>query len=190
MSQPQIIPSCSNSNYPITTLRQSVTTIRTGSFIVCSQYKSTNQLRRCSYTYNKILDIYVFNFMSLKSKLMQCSYNKLDVRGSVHHCTIHIKNPTRCNSVSKFYLIFIWRSTCFGRHTAHHHKPKTALASYGFAYVEICWTCGCWTLSESSNYKSNNLPRMQKPEDASAVLGSWWWAVCRPKHVELHIHMK
>ena len=24
-----------------------------------------------------------------------------------------------------------------------------------------------------------------KPEAASAVLGSWWWAVCRPKHVEL-----
>jgi len=27
-----------------------------------------------------------------------------------------------------------------------------------------------------------------KPEAASAVLGSWWWAVCRPKHVELHIN--
>jgi hypothetical protein len=29
-----------------------------------------------------------------------------------------------------------------------------------------------------------------KPEAASAVLGSWWWAVCRPKQVELHINMK
>jgi hypothetical protein len=29
-----------------------------------------------------------------------------------------------------------------------------------------------------------------KPEAASAVLGSWWWAVCRPTHVELHINMK
>ena len=27
----------------------------------------------------------------------------------------------------------------------------------------------------------------KKPEADSAVLGSWWWAVCRPKHVELHI---
>ena len=25
-----------------------------------------------------------------------------------------------------------------------------------------------------------------KPEAASAILGSWWWAVCRPKHVELY----
>jgi hypothetical protein len=36
-------------------------------------------------------------------------------------------------------------------------------------------TC-CWT--------SDNLPRYYaKPEAAYAVLSSWWWAVCRPKHV-------
>jgi len=29
-----------------------------------------------------------------------------------------------------------------------------------------------------------------KPEAASEVLGSWWWAVCRPKHVDLHINME
>jgi len=29
-----------------------------------------------------------------------------------------------------------------------------------------------------------------KPEAASAVLGSRWWAVCRPKHAELQINMK
>ena len=29
-----------------------------------------------------------------------------------------------------------------------------------------------------------------KPEAASEVLGSCWWAVCRPKHVELHINVK
>jgi len=28
-----------------------------------------------------------------------------------------------------------------------------------------------------------------KPEAASAVLGSWWWAVCRPKHVELGVRI-
>jgi len=55
-----------------------------------------------------------------------------DVRGSVHHSKIHIKNSTRCHSVSKFYFIFIWSSTCFGRETAHHQEPKTALAASGF----------------------------------------------------------
>jgi len=57
------------------------------------------------------------------------------------------KNQTRCNNVLKFYYsIFIWSSTCFGQHTAHHQEPKTALATSGFAYVEGCWTCSWWTL--------------------------------------------
>jgi len=35
-----------------------------------------------------------------------------------------------------------------GRHTAHHQEPETALRASGFAYVEGCWTCSCWTLSD------------------------------------------
>jgi len=43
------------------------------------------------------------------------------------------KNPTRCNNLSKmYYSIFIWSSTCFGRHTAQYQEPKTALAASGF----------------------------------------------------------
>ena len=95
------------------------------------------------------------------------------------------KNPTRCNNVSKFYYsIFIWSSTCFGGHTAHHQEPKTALAASGFLYVEGCWTCSWWTLSgtvcltTSTNYTSNSLPRMknqwlpmqfQAPDDGRCV---------------------
>jgi hypothetical protein len=30
-----------------------------------------------------------------------------------------------------YYSIFIWNSTCFGRHSAHHQEPKTALAASG-----------------------------------------------------------
>jgi hypothetical protein len=51
-------------------------------------------------------------------------------------------------NVSKFYYtIFTWSSTCFGRHTARHQDPKTALAASGFSYVKGCWTCRWWTLS-------------------------------------------
>jgi len=46
-----------------------------------------------------------------------------------------------------YYSIFIWSSTCFGRHTAHHQEPKTAMPAYGFSYVEGCWTCSRWTIS-------------------------------------------
>jgi hypothetical protein len=46
-----------------------------------------------------------------------------------------------------YYSIFIWSSTRFGRHAAHHQEPRTALAASGFAYVAGCWTCSCWILS-------------------------------------------
>jgi len=65
-----------------------------------------------------------------------------------------------------YYFTPIWSSTCFGRHTAHHQEPKTALAASGLSYVEGCWTCSWWTLSgtmcltTSTSYTSNNLPRM------------------------------
>jgi len=97
--------------------------------------------------------------------LAKCNCGIFYVRGSVHHSIIHKENPTRCNSVSTFYFVFIWSSSCFGRHAAHHQEPKTALAASGFAYVEGWWTCSCWTMSAtlraSSNYTSNNPPRMQ-----------------------------
>jgi hypothetical protein len=58
------------------------------------------------------------------------------------------KNATRCINVSKFYYsIFIRISICFGRDTAHHQEPKTALATSGFSHVKGCWTCSWWTLS-------------------------------------------
>ena len=105
---------------------------------------------------------------------------------------IHTEKSNKMQQCIKiYYSIFIWSSTRFGRHTAHHQEPKTPLAASGFAYVEVCWTCGCWTLTASRNHTSNNPTRYHaKPEAASAVLGSWWWAVCRPKYVELHINME
>jgi hypothetical protein len=38
--------------------------------------------------------------------------------------------------------------------------------------LELIWVCCGWRTP---------------PTTHSAVLGSWWWAVCRPKRVELHI---
>jgi hypothetical protein len=52
------------------------------------------------------------------------------------------KNPTSCKNVSTFYYsIFIWSSTCFGRHTAHHQEPKTALAVSGFFISRRLFGC-------------------------------------------------
>jgi hypothetical protein len=94
--------------------------------------------------------------------------SRLDVRGSVHHSTIHEQKSNKMQLYIKFYYsIFIWSSTCFGWYTAHHQEPKTALVTSGFLYVERCWTCSWWTLSgtlcltTSTNYTSNNFPRMK-----------------------------
>jgi hypothetical protein len=36
-------------------------------------------------------------------------------------------------------------------------EPKTALATSGFAYVEGCWPCSCWTLIFYVNCTAGNL---------------------------------
>ena len=61
---------------------------------------------------------------------------------------VHKEKSNKMQNVSKFYYsIFIWNSTCFGRHTARHQGPKTALATSGFSYVKGRWTCRWWTFS-------------------------------------------
>jgi len=66
------------------------------------------------------------------------------------------KYTTRCNSVSElYYSLFIRSSTRFGRQTAHHQEPKTALAASGFSYVEGRWTCSWWTLSGTVSVPDN-----------------------------------
>jgi hypothetical protein len=76
----------------------------------------------------------------------------------VDHSTVHTEKSNKMQRCIKtYYSILIWSSTCFGRHTAHHQEPKTALAASGFAYVEGCWTCGCLMLIASSIHTSQQL---------------------------------
>jgi len=75
------------------------------------------------------------------------------------------KNPTRCNNVSKFYYsIFIWSSTGFGWHTTHHQEPKTALVDV-VRHSTVPDNVQQLHVQQPSTY--------EKPEAASAVLGSW-----------------
>jgi hypothetical protein len=87
------------------------------------------------------------------------------------------KNPNKMQQQINFfyYSIFIWSSTFFGRHSAHHQEPKTALAASGFSYMEGCLhvTSGTLCLTTSTNYTSKQPSTYEKPEAASAVLGSW-----------------
>ena len=56
----------------------------------------------------------------------------------------------------------------FRGHTAHHQELKAAQGASGFAYVEGCRTCSCWTFSGSVRQPAT----YAKPEAAGAVLGS------------------
>jgi hypothetical protein len=66
------------------------------------------------------------------------------VKLSSHYRTLKLFHTEIANKMRQcikiYYSMFIWSSTCFGRHTAHHQELKTTLASSGFAYVKGCWT--------------------------------------------------
>ena len=55
-----------------------------------------------------------------------------EVRKSVHHHTIQINQPIRCNSFTSLLLDFMCGSTCFGRFHAHHQELITALTASCF----------------------------------------------------------
>ena len=95
----------------------------------------------CLYENPNFIFIWKFNKMHQCIKILFHIYMKIQI-------SYLYENPTRCNNVSRFYYpVFIWSLTCFGRHTAHHQVPKTALETSGFACVEGWWTCRWWTLS-------------------------------------------
>jgi hypothetical protein len=85
--------------------------------------------------------------------------------------------------------MFIWSSTCFGRHTAHDQEPKLHWQPLVFhTYKVVVRVVGGRCLDNIHQRHVQQPSTYEKPEAASAVLDSWWWAVCLPKHVELHIY--
>jgi len=101
---------------------------------------------------------------------------KLDVRGSVHHSTIHKEKSNKMQQRIIISLFHIYMKLNMFRVT---HRPlsraKTALAASGFAYVEVRWTCSWWTFLGTVPDHQLHVQQpstYEKPEAASAVLGS------------------
>ena len=62
---------------------------------------------------------------------------KLDVRGSVHRNIIHTEITNKMQQCIRiYYYMFIWSSTCFGRHTSHHEEFKNCTSSLWF-YIRV-----------------------------------------------------
>jgi hypothetical protein len=123
--------------------------------------------------------------------------SKHNVCGSVHHGTIHKEKSNKMHQCIKLLLFHIYiKLNMFERLPAHHQEPKTALAAFGFF---ICLRLlDAWMVDVVRHTEPDNIYHLyvqqpstyERPEAASAVLGFWWWAVCRPKHVELYINME
>ena len=107
------------------------------------------------------------------------------------------KYPTRCNNVSNFIIPYLYEA----QHVSNDTPPiirslKLHWQPLVFHTWKVVCTYNWWTLSgtlcltKSTKYTYTQPSTYEKPEAASAVLGSWWWAVCRSKHVELHINME
>jgi len=104
----------------------------------------------------------------------------------------HCRNSHRkCNKMSQCIQIFI-SYLCEARHVSGDTPPTIrSLKLHWQPLVLHAWKVvgrvvgGCVQLLQVRQLSTH-----AKPEAASAVLGSRWWAVCRPKHVELHINMK
>ena len=122
-----------------------------------------------------------------------CAVTKLvsvDVR-SLCVCAVcgHMSLPVVCMCVWSSCPGEIWSQN---RHAAVCHYCQFVCVSgapvrvRSGAVVGRCQVVWIRYLTTSNNHVRQP-STYAKPEAACAVLGSWWWAVCPPKHVELHL---
>jgi hypothetical protein len=121
------------------------------------------------------------------------SYSKRDsndVRKSVHHHTIQINQPTRCNSfTSLLHDVYVWlnKFRALLRPSSGAYDCTRSLRFYRWSVAVGALLVVVW--SDHDQKRSNRHAPTVKPEAPSAVVRSWCWAERRPKHVEPHINV-
>jgi len=97
------------------------------------------------------------------------------------------RNSHQDATVYQILLFHVYMKLTMFRAT---HRPSSGTQnctnSLWFCVRESCWTL---RLLDADSVQQPQRPQpftYAKPEAVSAVLKSWWWAVGRPKHVELH----
>jgi len=113
-------------------------------------------------------------------------FSLFDVRKSVHHHTIQINQPTRCNNFTSLLLdSYVWLNMFRVplRPSSGTYNCTRSLWFYRWSVVVGALLVVVWQTT------TNNAPTVE-PEAPSAVVRSWWWAERRPKHVEPHINIK
>jgi len=77
-------------------------------------------------------------------------------------------------------------STCFEWHTAHHQELQTVFAASGLYTHVVTGRCP----GSVGTRQRPVTTWVYKPQAANTVWSSWWWAVCRLKHVEPSINFR
>jgi NADH:ubiquinone oxidoreductase subunit 5 (subunit L)/multisubunit Na+/H+ antiporter MnhA subunit len=85
-----------------------------------------------------------------------------------------------------YYLTFMDSSTCFGRPHAPHQEPNNCHSSRWFYRWSLVIAVLLVVVGPAGYHHAPTV----KPETATQLLSSWWWAWGRPKHVESYINVK
>jgi hypothetical protein len=119
-----------------------------------------------------------------------------DVLKTVHHHTIQIIQPTRCNSFTSLLLdVYVRLNTfrasprpssgaCNCTRSLWFYRRREAAA----ALLVVVWQVD--NLPDHDQQRSSHFSPMVQPEAPSAVVCSWSWAGRCQKHVELHVNVK
>ena len=121
----------------------------------------------------------------------QVSYAPWQRPATARPTTFHgIMQATGC--LCSFSLLMVsgvspetcWQRPTTARPTTFHviMQNRGCLCSFRLLMVGGVLPETCWQRPTTARPKPSTL--LCKTEAACAVLGSWWWAVCRPKHVD------
>jgi hypothetical protein len=113
-----------------------------------------------------------------------------DVRKSMHHHTIQINQPTRCNSFTSLLLdVHMWLNMfrASPRPSSGACNCTKSLWFYRWKKTAGALLVVVWP-DHDQQHSSHFLP-MVEPEAPSSVVCSSWWAGRRPKHVKPHMNV-
>jgi hypothetical protein len=113
--------------------------------------------------------------------------------GKIKLITIQMNQPTRCNTFTSLLLnVYVWlnmfRAT--PRPSSGACNCTSGLWFYRWRVAVAALLVVVWHLPDHDQQRCYRHFPTVKPEAASAVVCSWWWAGSRSKHVEPHINVR
>ena len=138
----------------------------------------------CANRFNiQILYILPTAYMNLRTNNESLFF---DVCMSVHHHTVQINQPIRCNSFTSLLLdVYVWLNMFRAP-----LRPSSGAYNCTRSLWFYRWSVVGRGLQDHDQQRSSRFSPTVKPEAPSAVVCSWWWAGKHPKHAVPHVNVK